>query len=206
MWKRLIWTVSILTFIILLSVNQNTISPSESLLEGLARKNRTMKDLFVYKVESLDPSFMGIVSYELYGASGKHYYLGVPEGFVIEGRTRPPKVCTIEEAIDMIEGAMITGRHGWSREITNYEDFKAVDDFLRTCKFYQIQQYFYAIVEFSARLVDYSLVDYSAMTLEERNVIHLENKTKIDRRWMSFMFYDVERDRVWIEENIIFYQ
>ena len=54
------------------------------------------------------------------------------------------------------------------------------------------------MVGFSCRLVD-----YSEMTIAERNVIFVENKTKIDRGRMFFLFYDVERDKKWIEENII---
>ncbi len=195
--------IVIIFLITLLFIGYSCIKQASSkkltLLETLAKKNWTIKDYFVKKVRVLDPEMMGGVSFELYGASGKHYYCHFPKDFKSEGRTRPIKKCTIEQAIDMIEGAMITRRDGWPREITNYEDFKAIDDFLRTCKPHQIQQYFYAVVEFSVRFID-----YSEMTIEERNVIFLENETKIDNgRLLFFMYYDIEKDLKWIRKNIL---
>ena len=201
MRKRLILIALIIIFLVIRIVSIQTISTSHTLIEMLIARKWTVGDFFYNKCEARDPSMMGGVSFELYGASGKHYYLHFPEDFKAQGRTMPPKVCTIEQAIDMIEGALMTGRGGYSREICNYEDFKAIDHWLRMSSVHELKSSFYAIVGLSARLVE-----FPEMSVAEMNTLLAGNETKIDKGWWSFLYYDVERDRQWIEENIIFHQ
>jgi hypothetical protein len=154
-------------------------------------KDKSPKQIKAYlksKTFNADPSMMTVCDYELFGPSGKRYFIRIRTDVEGEGLKRGYKECTRDEAIDMLLGKLISRKH---KVINDYESYVKAKNVLDTCTNSELESYMYGVLQ------TYGIIDNSSYNDKE-------NKLKAERDDLPGVFYfNVEKDKKWIEENIL---